>query len=126
MKKIEKISRKTGIKKVEQIAGVLLFVTGITHVLQLYFYGTAGNTLGAASFGVVYFLLGLPLWNLWKPYLLWRLLGSVIPGIGGALGAWRFLVFPNPFSLFHILLDLAIVPICLYALIKGRGETSDR
>lgn len=86
----------------------LLVLSGVTHVAQLAFYQGVGY--GAAAFGVVYFILGIALLRRsGSRALAW--LAVVLPTIGGVIGLVRlFELQPNPFSAFHVALDLVIVP----------------
>ena len=44
-------------------------------------------------------------------------LGAILPSIGGILGVYRFIfLHPNPFTVFHVVIDLVVVPICIYKL----------
>ena len=102
------------------LAAVLMLISGVTHVAQLFVYGTAGHVIGAALFGVVYFVIGLGLsgrsrWPLWA--------GTVLPTIGGVLGIVRFTTMhANPFSVFHVCIDLVVVPLCIYLLRTERAR----
>ncbi|MCY1537404.1 hypothetical protein D9M68_728970 [compost metagenome] len=97
-----------------RLAGVLMLLSGGTHLSQLWVYGLALNVIGAASFGGIYVVVGL---LLLRPGILGLWLGAYLPTVGGICGAARFmLVHSNPFSLFHIGIDLIVVPICLYSL----------
>ena len=87
---------------------------GVTHLSQLVVYGFALNVIGAATFGAIYLVVGI---YLLKPGTLGLWLGSYLPLAGGIMGACRYLlVHNNPFSLFHIGIDLIVVPSCLYLL----------
>ncbi|MFK0090038.1 hypothetical protein ACIQUS_22425 [Pseudomonas sp. NPDC090755] len=98
------------------LSAVLMFVSAITHLSQVLVYGFALNVLGAASFGVIYLAVAL---YLLKPGTLGLWLGAYLPMVGGILGAARYLlVHNNPFSLFHIGIDLIVVPSCLYLLLR--------
>lgn len=104
------------------LAAILMLISGITHVSQLFVYGTAGDVVGAAIFGFVYFALGLFLLTRSR-LALW--LAAVLPAIGGVLGILRFAtVHANPFSVFHVAIDLVVVPVCVYLLwrMPGRRE----
>ncbi|MGW0324731.1 hypothetical protein [Nocardia sp. NPDC003183] len=90
-----------------RLAGALLVLTGITHVTQLAVYDTAGHVLGAVGYGVVYLVLGIAVLR----RLRWSLVLAIgLPVIGGTLGTIRFISHPNPFSVWHVFLDLIIVP----------------
>ncbi len=103
--------------KPRQIAGVLMLISGVTHVVQLYFYPANHSAWGASIFGAIYFALGLYLLRSNARAALW--LTTILPSIGGALGVWRFLhLHRNPFSVFHVAVDLIVVPCCIYLLMK--------
>ncbi|NIA14386.1 MAG: hypothetical protein GWP08_09905 [Nitrospiraceae bacterium] len=108
------------------VAGTLLLLSGVTHVVQLAFYGHQAHTqvvatVVASGFGIAYFLIGLFLlrksnWALWA--------GAVLPSIGAVLGMCRFIfVHPNPFSVFHVALDFIIVPCCVLSIKHVRNAT---
>lgn len=111
-------------RTIRRIAAVLMLVSGVTHVVQIPVYGAHGSVLGAAAFGVVYFIIGLFLLGHGR-MALWA--GSILPAIGGTLGIYRFLfLHPNPFSVGHVLIDLVVIPCCLLLLVRGRSETHPR
>jgi len=100
-----------------------MLLSGVTHVSQLFVYGFKHHVIGAAVFGAIYFLIGLALLGRTK-IALW--IGIVLPSIGGILGVYRFLVLQvNSFSIFHIIIDLIVVPVCIYLLTKSGGEKLD-
>lgn len=104
------------------VAAVLMLVSGVTHVAQLAVYGSRFSVVGAAAFGAVYFLIGLALLGRGRaaPWF-----GAILPAIGGALGVYRFLHWhANPFSVFHVAVDLIVVPCCVYLLIKSRATNA--
>jgi hypothetical protein len=107
------------IERPRKVAAILMLVSGVTHISQLFVYGTAGHVLGAAVFGVVYLALGLLLLGQSR-VVLW--LAVILPAIGGILGVLRFAtVQANPFSVFHVAVDLVVVAICLY-LLRPRSD----
>ena len=102
-----------------KLAGMLMIISGVTHLIQLFVYPLEGHVIGAAAFGVLYFIIGLMLLR-FKTIALW--LGAILPTIGGVLGIYRFFfLHSNPFSVFHVGVDLIVVPICVYLLMKRRG-----
>lgn len=97
-----------------KLAGMLMIISSVTHVIQLQIYPLQHHVIGAAVFGVIYFFIGLSLLR-HKRLALW--LGAIIPTIGGVLGVYRFFfLHPNPFTVFHVAIDLIVVPICIYNL----------
>jgi hypothetical protein len=105
-------------------AGFLMLLSGVTHVSQLGVYGLERSAVVAATFGVAYFGIGLALLGPGRAAL-W--LGAILPGIGGTLGVYRFFFWQaNPFSVFHVIIDLIVVPFCVYLLVAaGRRERQD-
>ena len=100
------------------LAGMLLIISSVTHVLQLKVYPLEHHVIGAASFGIIYFFIGFFL--LRRKYLAFWL-GAIVPTIGGVLGIYRFLfLHPNPFTVFHVAIDLIVVPICISRLRKQK------
>ncbi len=113
------LSRRHSPTGLRRFAAGLMVLSGVTHVAQLAVYGAAHSVVGAALFGAVYFVIGLFLWGRGRIALI---LGAVLPAIGGALGVVRFLyVQPNPFSVFHVAIDLLVVPVCVYLLVRGEA-----
>lgn len=97
-------------------------ISGITHVTQLYVYRPEGHVIGAAAFGVVYFLIGIGIIANRNLIMYW--FGAVLPSIGGVLGVYRFLnLHANPFSVFHVGIDLIVVPICIYLIFTFSKNT---
>jgi len=101
-------------ERLRTIAAVGMLVSGVTHVSQLGVYGS--EAIAPAIAGAIYFVIGL---FLLKPGrgVLWA--GAILPAIGGVGGTIRFFfIHTNPFSAFHVLIDLVVVPICWYLLLR--------
>jgi len=99
-----------------RFAAALMLVSGVTHVTQLLVYPGQADVVGAAMFGALYFLLGLYLMQP-KRAPLWC--ATILPLIGGSLGLYRYLVVrPNPFSLWHVGIDAAVIGICVSLLLR--------
>ncbi|NOY98691.1 MAG: hypothetical protein GXP40_05740 [Chloroflexi bacterium] len=102
--------------KLRKIAAVLMLISGVTHVSQLFVYGAEVSVVGASVFGLIYFVIGLFLLGK-RRGALWA--GAILPTIGGILGVYRFIfLHTNPFTVFHVLIDLVVIPICVYLLQK--------
>lgn len=100
--------------KARTLAAILLIISSVTHVIQLQVYGVSAQVIAAALFGVAYFIIGYRLLKPGRTALWW---GAVLPSIGGVLGIIRFLALhANPFTVFHVLVDLVVVPICIQQL----------
>jgi hypothetical protein len=105
------------VQKARKVCAVLMLVSGVTHNVQLFVYGTGPVVIGSAIFGAAYFLIGLLLLGKTRLALA---LGTILPAVGGALGVYRFVhLQTNPFSVFHVLIDLVVVPCCLYLWLRS-------
>jgi hypothetical protein len=101
-----------------KLAACLMLLSGVTHLSQLLVYAHAADVIGAAMFGVLYLLLGAYLLTP-KRAALW--LAVVFPFIGASLAVLRILkVRPNPFSLFHIAIDVVVIGLCVMLLARGK------
>ncbi|MFI7005278.1 hypothetical protein [Streptomyces sp. NPDC050145] len=99
---------------------VLLLLSGVTHLAQLAVYQHEANVLGAAGFGAVYLVIGIAVLRRWPGALH---LAAVLPAIGGLLGTYRFFfLHTNPFSVWHVALDLVIVPLAVILLARRRAK----
>lgn len=97
--------------KPRTFAAILMMVSGVTHGIQLQVYGVSLSVIGACLFGVAYFIIGFRLLKPGRQILWW---GAILPSIGGVLGIIRFVALHvNPFTIFHVLIDLVVVPICI-------------
>jgi len=113
-------------EKLRIIAGTLLIISAITHNVQLLFYGTEEHQILAAMYGVAYGVLGVLLIIFRKSQIL-AILGGTVPIIGGILGIQRLIVYfilvsgeINFFIIFHVIVDIFVVPMCWYDFIKLR------
>jgi len=105
-------------QRITLTAGILLILSGCTHLTQLVVYQHHGHVIAASLFGLAYCAIGILL-VIEKQWVLW--IAALLPLIGGILGTIRFIyMHPNPFSFFHVLLDLIIVPCCMYVLIRRK------
>ncbi len=113
---------RRGATSSRRIAAVLMLISGVTHVVQLPIYGAEHSVVGASIFGGIYFIIGLSLLGKSRIALY---AGAIFPTIGGILGIYRFFyLHPNPFSVFHVAIDLVVVPICVFLVWrKTIGET---
>lgn len=114
--------------KLKALAGILLIVSAITHVAQLFVYGFEGHVIGAALYGSTYLILGILLIKYPKNKLI-SVIGAVHPAIGGILGTNRLITYYiqatgdiNYFIVFHVVVDIIVVSICIYSLVKLRKQ----
>ena len=105
------------LKRSQRLVAAFLIVSSLTHMAQLAVYSRDTHVIAAAAFGVVYFVVGMLLVRGCRAGL-W--LALTLPSVGGVLGIWRFMfVHRNPFSVFHVAIDVLVVSICGYMVFRG-------
>ena len=111
--------------KLRYIAGILLIISAITHNVQLFVHGFAWHQITAALYGASYGILGILLLK-FKESKIVLLLCIFLPVIGGILGVLRFMTMlteenvVNYFIIFHVIVDIFVVPTCIYLYLKLR------
>lgn len=103
--------------KLRLLAGALLIISAFTHTLQVFVYGGVWHNIGAAAYGAMYLFLGIGLIRYLDSKGL-VLLCVLLPLIGGVGGVIRFLFLhtetANLFIVLHVVIDLVVVPTCIY------------
>jgi ABC-type Fe3+-siderophore transport system permease subunit len=105
-------------KTLRNLAGILLLITGILHIV-MYFQNSADpGIIGVLVFGVIYCIVGLLLFNK-KLYPIY--LGAIIPLIGMTLSIIKFGIpkLMSMLALFKIIGLIAVV-LCLYLIIRRK------
>lgn len=104
-------------KTARLLAAVLMGVSAVTHLVQLFIMNFQADVLVAGLvFGLIYAVISIGLFVNSKAFYY---IGTILPTIGGILGIYRYLfVRPNWFSLFNVGIDLIVVPSCIYLIIK--------
>ena len=111
--------------KLRYIAGILLIISAFTHNIQLFVHGFSSHQIGAALYGAAYGVLGILLLKFNENKIL-LLIGIIFPTIGGILGVNRFFLMLNEenvinyFIIFHVIVDIIVVPTCIYLYLKLR------
>ena len=105
--------------------GILMAISGVTHVAQLFVYDLKDHVIGASIFGVIYFGIGIGVLTTRKLSFYWST--AILPTIGGILGTYRyFYLQANPFSVFHVAIDIIVVPLSFYLIYKiSKSEIND-
>ncbi|MCP4763889.1 MAG: hypothetical protein GY870_19110 [archaeon] len=110
------------------IAGILLIISAITHVLQLLVVTIEQESIIAALYGgILYGVLGVLLIitrkNNWIT-ILTDISSIIYPTIGGSMALFNLIDhdlaqpgFRKWFMIWHIFLDCVIVPMCIYSFI---------
>ena len=113
--------------KSRYIAGILLIISAFTHNIQLFVHGFSSHQIVAALYGAAYGVLGILIIK-FKESKIILLIGIFFPTIGGILGAMRFMLMLteenviNYFIIFHIIVDIIVVPICIYLFLQLRKK----
>jgi len=103
------------------LAGILLLVTGILHILMYIQTPDNPGIMGVLAFGVIYCIIGLLLFNK-NVYPLF--LGLIIPIIGMTLSIIKFGI-PSLFSMLALfkVIGVVVVFLCGYILLRQRNQT---
>jgi uncharacterized membrane protein HdeD (DUF308 family) len=105
-------------KTIRQIAGILLLLNGVLHIVEYINNSNNPGSIGILIFGVIYIITGLLLFNK-KSYSVY--LGLIIPIIGMTLSIIKFGV-PELISLSALfkLIGLIVICCCGYILINQK------
>jgi hypothetical protein len=99
-------------RKLSFLTIVLLVITGIMHILQLYF-GISLENIGQAVFGIIYISLGMLL-TFKADVKGVHVVAIDLPIIGAVLGLILFFFIYNPFLIFFIIVDVFVVYLRIY------------
>jgi uncharacterized membrane protein HdeD (DUF308 family) len=107
-------------KQIRIIAGILLLITGVLHVVLYLKDPDVPGSIGLVAFGIIYAAIGILLFNR-KKYPLY--LGLIIPLIGMTLSIIKFGI-PELVSLLALfkLIGLIVIICCGYLLLKRNKE----
>lgn len=94
-------------QKISFFTIVLLCITGIMHILQVY-YGVSFENIGQAVFGSIYLLIGVLL-TIKEDVKSVHVVAIDVPIIGAILGLILFFIIYNPFLIFFVIVDIIIV-----------------
>jgi len=101
------------------LAGILLLITGILHVVLYFKTPDEPGSIGLLIFGIIYAVIGILLFNR-KTYPLY--LGIIIPLIGMTLSIIKFGI-PSLLSLLALFKLIGIIVIiCCGCLLLSRKE----
>jgi len=105
-------------KQIRLLAGILLLITGILHVVLYNRTPNEPGIIGLLIFGIIYAIVGILLFNR-KIYPIY--LGLIIPLIGMALSIIKFGI-PELISLLALfkLIGLIVIICCGYLLLSRR------
>ena len=110
-------------RKARNLAACLTFVSGFSHVAQLWFRETDGTALLTAAVGMIYLLLGLGLAGQSR-FALWATTAAALAGVSAgskllSAGTSEILI------LWHLLADVLIAVLCVYVLYTTRDLEMD-
>jgi len=114
-------------EKLKILTGILLIISSITHVLQIFIVGFEWHDIFAAIYGASYSVIGILLIKYLENKLI-TFIGIVFPAVGGVMGLFRLFVIElalqgniNYFIIFHVIVDIIVVPICIYSFCQIRA-----
>jgi len=104
-----------------RLAGLLMLASGITHTSEPFVFGWSPVMPGVLAFGAAFFVIGLFLLREGRTVLWW---GALLPGVAVALalGLVARQGSIRPLTVWHVAVDLTVVPICAYHLLRARRD----
>ncbi|MEE4662062.1 MAG: hypothetical protein V2J89_16450 [Halieaceae bacterium] len=105
------------VRNARRSAALLMLLAGISHIVQLWFRETTGESLFTALTGAYFLMLALGLSGQSR-FVLWLTSASV--SLDVLLGAAASLHGSGPLQSWHIGLETAVVCLCVYVLFKTR------
>lgn len=106
-------------KTLRLVAGILLVITGVLHIVGYIKALNDPGSIGMLIFGIIYTIIGLLLFTK-KVYPVY--FGLALPLIGMTIALIKF-GFPALKSMMALLLliDVAVIIICAYLLLKRKS-----
>ena len=105
-------------KSIRLLAGVLLIINGILHIVLYLQTSNNAGSIGILAFGIIYIITGLLLFNK-KKYPVY--LGIIIPIIGMSLSLIKFGI-PELISLSALfkVIGLLVIVCCSYIIVNQK------
>ncbi len=97
------------------LASWLMLATGLAHVAQFFWLGMAQAAAGLGIFGLAYLAIGVWLRSSGKSALY---AGILVPTLGGLGGVMSLSASFDPLMLAYVVVDLAVVVLCIQLLRK--------
>lgn len=112
-----------GTRKIRNLAALLVSLSGVTHVAQLWFREIDESSLFTALVGMVYLLLGLGLSGQSR-FTLWACGITTLAAAGYGVSLLTPSA-PDALLVWHITADAIAGPLCLYTLYRTRYADMD-
>lgn len=95
-----------------------MLASGITHTSEPFVFGWHPLMPGVLAFGAAFFVIGIFLLRKGRTVLWW---GALLPGVAVVLGIGLAVRQGSihPLTVWHVAVDLTVVPICAYHLLRG-------
>lgn len=110
-------------RKARNVAALVVYLSGFSHVAQLWFRETDGTALLTAAVGMIYLLLGLGL----SGQARFALRATTVATIVGVIAGSSLLSDGTPelLILWHLLADGFVAALCVYTLYTTRDLDMD-
>ncbi len=103
--------------RVRIIAGGLLLLTGVLHIIQISLAELDTSATITVAFGIVYLIIGALLFRSGKTILYF---GAAIPLIGLLLAVGGMFMNPTALGAVFIAIDIAVIACCAYLILNNR------
>jgi hypothetical protein len=109
-------------KQMFNLVAILLCLSGVLHLVKVFAYPIDPNSSVAVIlsvlFGLAYLVIGILIFRTAERRI-WA--GVVVPSIGLLLTLIGMKPDPDWFTIAFVLLDVVIIAVCVYLIIKGRA-----
>jgi hypothetical protein len=104
-----------------RLAGLLMVLSAFTHLSELFVFDWSRVMAFVVGFGLAFFAIGLFLLRPGRTVLWW---GAIVPSVAVVLGTANSLQKGSfhPHTIWHLAIDLVVIPICVSLLWQGRGR----
>ncbi len=105
-----------------KLAGVLMLISAVTHTSELFVFGWSPVIAIVLGFAVAFGCIGVFLLREGDRVLWW---GAILPSIAIVLGIGNSIRNGaiHPYTIWHLIVDFTVVPICVYHLVRNRKRT---
>ncbi len=109
--------------RIRFLAGGLLVLTGVVHILQLFAGPFSGGMLITVIFGLLYLLIGEFLFM--RFHAKWYIAGTVLPLLGALLTVLGMLQAQayTTLHIFFIAVDIIVAVCCIYLLTNKKSAS---
>ena len=110
--------------KSRKLAGVLMLISSVTHTSELWVFGWGPVMAVVLGFAACFLAIGVFLLRPGDRVLWW---GALLPSLAIVLGIGNSIIqgYIHPYTIWHLLVDFTVAPICIFHLVRSRAAAAD-